>query len=216
MHARFLADTGRDCRHAAPHNILRIGLPRVNHIVNGCTLAEMRQHVFTWLACFDGLRFTGCDPGDVAVFITAKRFVMKIQIELAEFPELISNVLACVGHSSVRADDNLVRFMLVSPRVRFKRHHPAAFVAPFHLIMNCICLFHPLEGMIPEFEAQDFGLARQHIVTNAEPLHRAEDALDVARGNVVREFGCRIVALFDLVKRLSTQPQAFSISIAGC
>src|SRR5947209_96361 len=171
MHARLLADMGRDCRNTSAHYVLSVRLARINHVVNSCACAKAWQNILARLAAFDWLSFCGCNPGDVSVRVRAKWLVVKIQIKLSEFPELICDVFARVSDSAVRANDYLIGFVLVSSSVGLKGHHPTASISSFRLTMNCTCLLHSFERMIPEFQTKNFRLAREHIVANAKTLH---------------------------------------------
>ena len=50
---------------------------------------------------FFGGVFRGCDPRDMTVGISAKGFVMKIESEPAQFPKLVGDIFARVGHCAV-------------------------------------------------------------------------------------------------------------------
>ena len=53
-------------------------------------------------------RFGLSDPEHVTVGIVAKHVVVKIESELAEFPELIGDVIAGVSDGAIRTHDDLV------------------------------------------------------------------------------------------------------------
>jgi len=64
-------------------------------------------------------------------------------------------------------------------------------------------------------QVQDFRLAREQIVTNAESLHRVDDALDVACGDVIGEHCDRVVAaFFKRVQHFVTQFQLVGIHVS--
>ena len=92
MHACVFANLRDDSSHAARHDLLRIRLPRVDHVVDFHATAKLRT-----LAARLGLRH----PEHVSVRIVAKDFVVEVESELAQFPELISDVLARVGYGPI-------------------------------------------------------------------------------------------------------------------
>jgi hypothetical protein len=51
-------------------------------------------------------------------------------------------------------------------------------------------------------EVQDLGLARQQIVTDREAVHGVENAFDVSAGDIIGQFGGRVIAFLDKVEDL--------------
>src|SRR6185503_1864204 len=102
MHARVFADFRHDRSHTPRDDLLRVRLPRIDHIVDSNAAAKV------WWIRFGCFRRGLGGPEHVAVVVVSKNAVMKIETELAEFPELISDVFAGVRDSAVRADDDLV------------------------------------------------------------------------------------------------------------
>ena len=98
MDARVGTNFRDNRRHAAGDDLLRIRLSRVDNVINLNAATEIRS---------DDLRrdfrveLGGGDPGDMRVRIGAKRFVVEIKTQPAEFPQLVGDILAGVGHRSI-------------------------------------------------------------------------------------------------------------------
>src|SRR6476659_3687853 len=105
MHARVFADLRHYSRDAASDDLLRIRLPRVDHVVDLETAAKVRPLDTDFRF---GFRIGGGDPECVAVVVMPEIAVMKIEPELTEFPELIRDVFAGVSDSAVGTHDDLV------------------------------------------------------------------------------------------------------------
>src|SRR5437870_12020647 len=113
--------------------------------------------------------------------IRAERFVIKVETEPSQLPELICDVFPGVSHRAVGSNDNLIGLVLVGAGVRFKRHDPATVISSLGFEVNYAALFHQLEGALPKMQMQNFRFAREQIVTDAQAFHRVENLLDVAR-----------------------------------
>src|SRR5579862_278921 len=99
----------------------------------------------------------------MAVRICVPLVVVKIFSEQSELPELIGDVLADIGDSSVRPDNDLA--VVLASRLVSKRragHHPAAFVLAFGFEIDSLALFQLLERRSPELQMQDFAFAGQN------------------------------------------------------
>ena len=105
MDAGLLAKFRNNRCDAFAYDVLRIRLPRVDHVIDDLATAEVwARHLRLSL----GVSVSRCDPGRMAVGIHAKRLVIEVQTKLAELPQLIRNVFAGVSHGSVRTHDDLV------------------------------------------------------------------------------------------------------------
>src|SRR5439155_5432150 len=96
----------------------------------------------------------GRDPNFLAVWVLVKLSIIEIEAEDTELPHLIGDVFAGVGHSSVRPDEDLVVLVLIGTGMLFERHHPAAFVIAFALVVDHSELFHLLESLVPKMQMQ--------------------------------------------------------------
>ncbi len=202
------------------HDLLRIGLARIDHVEDFVRVAESGRVRI--------VAFAGGDPGLVAVGMLVETVIVKIALEQAEFPEMMRDVFADVGDRAVRAHDNFGfgffrRFFgrIAGGRFRAFRgllrtsllvgrqlHHPAAGIFPGRRYWIAPRCFQNLERGIPEFQVQDFALAREQIVVDAEPVERAQVAVYDGGGD---DFGhlCRVaVAFFDVLQRLGAQFEA--------
>ena len=83
------------------HVRLRIGLPAVDHVVNGLGTAKIR------MLCFPCFRR---DPAHV-IGIGKEGRVPKITTQQTEFPEVVGDVFAHVGDGAVRTHDDLGVFV---------------------------------------------------------------------------------------------------------
>src|ERR1035438_4221548 len=153
-----------ECPQTGHDSILKIGLPGIDHVVDGFGASEMRTTTF-WLRMRAG-DVNGL-PGPV-IEILAKQ---------SEFPELIGNVLADVGDGPV-GSNNYFAVLGVFVRLLFEgagRHHPTAFVFALRFEINGLALLELLKSRFPKLEMQDFALARQHVVVYAEAVHGFEN-----------------------------------------
>ena len=143
---------------------LRIGLARVNDVVNGLRTAEVRVDCFTLLRR---------NPTGV-VGVLKKRQIAEVAAKQSKLPQVISDVLAYVGHSSVGANDHLGVFVgraLFDDLCVGPGHYPAAFVLAFGFEIEDASLLQEFEGEIPELQVQDLTLARQEVVGDVEAQH---------------------------------------------
>ena len=99
MDARVFSDFRHYSGNTARDDLLRIGLPRVDHVINFYAAAEVR-------VIEPG--FSLSYPEIVIVRIFSKDVEVEIESELAELPQLIRDVFAGVRYSSVRANNDLV------------------------------------------------------------------------------------------------------------
>ena len=74
-------------------------------------------------------------------------------------------------------------------RKRCRRHHPATRVLAFGLEVDGLALLQQLESGRPELQVQDFALARQHVVLDAQAQHGLEMRVDDGVGHHARQFG---------------------------
>src|SRR5579864_3849152 len=119
---------------------------------------------------------------------------MEILAEQAEFPELISNVLANVRDRAVGANDDfrvviIVRGWLCSFIFRGQMHDPAARVFSGGGFVNRAALDQFLKRRIPEFQMEDFAFARKKIVFDPEAIHGAEVTVHNRGGYDFRDLG---------------------------
>src|SRR6266481_7799908 len=98
MQAGSFAQLRHDCSDTLSHNFLRIGLTRIDHVVDDLATAEigtrnLRLSFRIWL----GRRYPRC----LAVVMRAERFVIEIEPKLSQLPKLIGDVLAGISHGAV-------------------------------------------------------------------------------------------------------------------
>src|SRR5690349_20911708 len=106
MDTRSLASLGRDRRDTLSYDVLRIRLSRVDHVIYRFAVTEFRSLlVGGWIGC--------CDPNLSAICVFVKGTIEEVQTEDAEFPHLVRDVFAGVGHRAVRTDEDLVGLVLV-------------------------------------------------------------------------------------------------------
>jgi hypothetical protein len=67
-------------------------LTRVDHVIDGDATAEWRVIA---------ARFGFAYPEDVTVGVVSEDFVIEVESEFAEFPELVSDVFSGVGYGSI-------------------------------------------------------------------------------------------------------------------
>ena len=123
MDACFLTYFRNDGSDPAGHDLLWIRLARIDHVVDSNAAAKLRACHWRLLFCiWIGRRY----PQWLPIRIVAKQLVVKIESQFTELPQLVGNVLSCVGHSAIRTHNDLVRLVLVSTGMRLKRHDPTA------------------------------------------------------------------------------------------
>src|SRR5438270_13676438 len=117
MYACVFAELGNDGGDASLHNLLRVRLTRIDHVIdNGATAKIWARHFGKFL----GLRLSRSYPSRVAVIrIGPKGLVIEIEPKLSQLPQLISDVFTGVSHRAIRTYDDLVRLMLVRAGMRF-------------------------------------------------------------------------------------------------
>src|SRR5215468_2415345 len=120
---------------------------------------------------------------------------MKVLVEQTEFPELVRNVLADVGHRAIGTDDDLV--VIVAFGV--DAHHPAAAVLSLGFKENRVPGLELFKRMVPELQMQDVALAWEQIVSHSYAAHCRQMAADDSHGHQLRHFGSLVAALFDLL-----------------
>ncbi len=136
--------------------------------------------------------------------------VAEVVAEQAELPEVIGDVFADVGDGAVGADDDLGVFVWSSPFSACTaragaRHDPAAFVLAFVFEVEHAGFLELLEGRFPEFEVQNFALARQEVVLDVEAKHGFKMAAQDGGGDEVGDFGGFVAAVLDHVQRVVAQ-----------
>src|SRR6187455_2524705 len=94
-------------------DILKIGLPHIDYVVDGLAMTKGRMNRFT--------RSRGGHPDIVPVI---QMPVVKVLVQQAQLPELVGNILSHIGHSPVGSNDDLV--VVIS--LGIDPHYPAAFV----------------------------------------------------------------------------------------
>src|SRR5262249_237918 len=97
-----------------------------------------------------------------------ERFVEKVLLQQAKFPELVCNVLGEVGYRNVGTNDDLV----VVIGLGLQAHHPAALVLTLSLKKNRALLLQLGKSLIPEFKMKNIAFARQQVVMDADASHR--------------------------------------------
>src|SRR5215467_9954305 len=144
-------------------NILRISLPRINHVVD-------RRGGF---AKVRGARFrssSGRSPNGLTSRHTRPFAIIEILTQQAKFPKLVSNVFSYVRYRSIRPHDNLVLLVLVFFRglflsllnfLFFPRQDPTSLHLAAFRKVNRVGFLQHLERGIPKLQMQDFALARQ-------------------------------------------------------
>src|SRR5580765_3877183 len=83
-----------------------------------------------------------------------------------------------------------------------KWHYPAPGMIALGLIMDHAELFHLFERLVPKMQMQDLRLARQQVVADREPLHRVEDALDIAGRYIFSQISGLVSAGLDQMQDL--------------
>src|SRR6266550_4684131 len=89
---------GNHCGNALGHDLLWIGLTGIDYVVNPFAIAKdrswyLREHLAVWLAARN--------PGYLAIFISAEWFVIEVESEMAELPQLVRDILSRVGYGAV-------------------------------------------------------------------------------------------------------------------
>ena len=100
------------------YDILQIGLPDIDHVVDGLAAAKCRM--------IRPAAAGSCHP-DVLFF--SERVIFEVLIEEAELPELVRNVFTDISHSPIGTDNDLVLVVAIG----FETHDPTALVLSFGL-----------------------------------------------------------------------------------
>ncbi len=100
--------------------------------------------------------------------------IVEVLFQEAEFPELVSDVLADISHRSIRAHDDFV--VIVTFGV--DSHHPAAFVFTFVFEEDRVPRLQLLEGVLPEFQMQNVAFAGEQVVVDRDAPHGLQMTVD--------------------------------------
>src|SRR5947209_18028375 len=180
------------------HVILRIALPRIDHVINGVHAAKTGM---LRLARF-------CrNPYLVIVRISIEMFVAEVATKQAKLPQVIGNVFAHIGHCAIGADNDFGIFvgafrLLLRRLAAGAPHHPAAFVLAFRLEVKHAFLLHLLKSQVPEMQMENLALARQEVILNAEALHGFEMPPQNRRRDNLAYLRRLVSALLDLMQNL--------------
>src|ERR1035437_5336146 len=119
----------------------------------------------------------GMELGRTVDVSVGNLFVLEVDSQDAELPELVGDVLPGVRDRSVRPHEDLVGVLhALELRRAFERHDPAARVLAFRLESHGARRLQELEGLHPEAAREDVALAWQEVVGDAHALHREEVA----------------------------------------
>ncbi len=102
---------------ALDDDLLEIGLAGVDHVVDPAAAAEPDRPVV-------GLRGR---IQSVRPFVLGERLVVEVPAEEAEFPHLVGDILADIGHRAVAPDDDFFPVLLV---LHFMTQQPALGPSP--------------------------------------------------------------------------------------
>src|SRR5271154_2142056 len=108
---------------------------------------------------------SGCGPDGFAGGRVRPLLIVEVLAEQAEFPELIGDVFADVGHRTVRTDDDfglvvfIGVFFVFGGAAVIPGHDPTAFILAGVDELNRAAGFQLFEGGVPEVEMQDFTFA---------------------------------------------------------
>src|SRR5579875_532498 len=161
------------------------------------------------------------------VWILEELPVAEIAPQKTKLPEVVGDVLAYIGHGAVGADNDLriligafvwsVRIVIrlravyvwIAVRSRWtggaSGHYPATFVLALGLqVENAFFLQLP-EGQIPEMQVQNFALARQQIVLDAQPQHGFKVPPQNGSGDQLADLGRLVAAGLDSMQSIETQ-----------
>ncbi len=176
---------------ALDDDVLQIRLPDIDDVVYGVPMTEGRM-----IASASRRR------GDPDVSGGIEQFVLEVLVQQADFPQLIGDVLADIGHRAVGSDDDLVVFVTFG----LEPHDPAAgvlaLVSRRRSRFFCLQL---LERVIPEFEMKDVAFPRQQIVCDIDPRHRSQMATDDRHRDDFCHARRIVIAFFDFLQRLPAQ-----------
>src|SRR5438874_2627726 len=179
--------------------VLRICLPRINHIVDGADPAEVRVLGFTLLSG---------NPDLVAVGILEKLSVSKISSQKTKLPKMIGNVFAYVGHGPVGADDHLLIFFVIgSFRTGAALHDPAILVLAFGHQRDHAFFFKQGKGGFPEMKMEYLALAGQKVVFDVEAEHGLQVPPQNGGGDQLADFSGFVSTLLDGVQAIETYLQ---------
>ena len=150
------------------HVVLRIGLARVDDVIDGIRVSEMRQSGCRLVVVLGG------DPAAIAVGIDMEQVIAEVEAKLVELPQVIRDVFADVADGAIGAHNHLGFFIgifAVRTCGSCATHHPAAGILAFCLLVEDAFFFHQPECGIPKMQMEDLTFARQKLVFNAKPHH---------------------------------------------
>src|SRR5690349_17830917 len=107
--------------------------------------------------------------------------ITEIAAEQTEFPEMVGDVFADIADGAIGANNHFLILFgdLASAHcggLAGAAHHPAARVFTLTLQIEHAPFFELLKGGVPEMQVEDFALAREKVVLDAQPLHGFEVA----------------------------------------
>src|SRR5438132_12325807 len=110
MHACVFAELGNDGGYASLHNLLRVRLTRIDHVIDNRTTAKIRARHF-WQSC--SLRLSRSHPSRMTVFrIRPKRFVIEIESKLSQLQELIRDIFDGASYLALGIHHDLVLLII--------------------------------------------------------------------------------------------------------
>src|SRR5882724_8130709 len=171
---------------------LKIRLARVDHVVDPFGASEAR------VIGAPGAAAAG--PDLVSVRLTPKDVVLEIGGEQAEFPELIGDVLADVGHRAVAAHDDLFALLQVFEAGTLERHHPATLTLAALQERDRPALLQELERRLPEAAAEDVSFPGEQVVPDPETRHGVEVAMNDPPRDVRRHLRVGMVPFLEVLQ----------------
>jgi hypothetical protein len=213
-----------DVTHAAQgghHVVLRVGLRRVDHVVDRIRLGEDGVRGIV------GLRVAragpaGADraPADLDRVRVGRILVELLVVEIlarqqTKLPQMVSDILADVRHRAVRAHDDLRLFVRAGVGIARSctngdavsscaTHHPAAGILARGLLVQHAALDHHLAGHIPEVQRENLTFAWQEVVFDTQPLHGFKMPAQYAGRDQLGNFRRLVASGFELVQCLQT------------
>ena len=184
---------------AGAHDFLQIALSFVDHVDHLIGIAERGMIVDTG------------DDGLPNLFLLPIS-ISEVQSEQAEFPQLVSDVLADIGDGAVGANDDLVGVLQSGElgTVR-ERHQPAARTFAFGFEADRARGREPLEGFAKEVEPQDGALAGQEVIVDPDPAHRFQVARHDSACHEPSNLGSRAFPGFEFVQGLAAESLALGV-----
>ncbi len=149
----------------------------------------------------------------MAVRLATERLVGEVGVEQAEFPQLVGDVLADVGHRAVAADDDLFRLLEVLEALPRERHHPAALAVSRSHELDRPRLFQQLERPFPEMVGQDGALPGEQVVAHPDAGHRVEMTVDDAPRHVRGQIGHLAAPLLQVLQHRGPQAQRLRLPL---